>query len=409
MKKNAVAIIYENELIEKDIFNKDSTNLYDMLEKFQSNQIDGYLINTSYIFSKKKGEIEYSQTKKNNNQFYIEPKNIFELYRISKKINCIAYYLLPNNFKYMPKQFLLKIFNFRRFAISRLGNLSDNFIPKNNKLKNKFLFLINFRVKYYFFRFLQIVGLIKNVDFYFEASQKTINDINKSISKKIENLFPFLNFSFYKKKIRINSVAYDNFLKDKPVLMNKYIVLIDSGFDHGDRIKREGEPNSEDRETYYHHLINILEKISRLYNKEVIICLHPKANYPNTKKFEELENKFKILKGQTTNLIYKAEVLLFFESSAIVTGVMLKKKIINLNSKLMGKYYFKRNNLYKDKINLYQTDLENFNFNEKESLDKLLNDKINNYENYINENIIYKNNISSEDQIKDYLKKILIN
>ena len=75
----------------------------------------------------------------------------------------------------------------------------------------------------------------------------------------------------------------------------------------------------------------------------------------------------------------------------------------------MGKYYFKRNNLYKDKINLYQTDLENFNFNEKESLDKLLNDKINNYENYINENIIYKNNISSEDQIKDYLKKILIN
>ncbi len=409
MKKNAVAIIFENDLIEKDIFNKGSTNLFDMLEKFQPDQIDGYLINTSYIFSKNKEKIKFTQTKKNNNQYYIEPKNMFELYKISKKINFIAYYLLPNNFKYTPKQFLLKILNFRRFAISKLGNLSDNFIPKNNKLKNKFFFLINFRVKYYFFRFIQIIGLIKNVDFYFEASQKTINDIDRSVSKKIENLFPFFNLSFYKKKIRINSIAYDNFLKDKPVITNKHIVLIDSGFDHEDRVKREGEPNSEVREIYYQYLINILERISKLYNKEVVICLHPKATYPNTKKFKELESKFKVIKGQTIDYIYKAEVLLFFESSAIITGVLLKKKIINLNSKLMGEYYFKRNNLYKNKINLYQTNLENFNFSEKESLDKLLNEKINNYEHYIYENIIYKNNISSEDQIKNYLKKILIN
>ncbi len=63
MKKNAVAIIFENDLIEKDIFNNKPTNsledLYEKLEIFQPNDTDGYLIDTSDLFFKKKKTIKF--------------------------------------------------------------------------------------------------------------------------------------------------------------------------------------------------------------------------------------------------------------------------------------------------------------------------------------------------------------
>ena len=344
--------------------------------------------------------------KKKDNQYYIKPKSIFELYKISRNLRCIALYSLPDSIKYAHKQFLFKILNFKRLSFSKLGYLSDGSLTKKTNLKNKYLYFINYKCKYYIFRLLQIFQLIKSVDIFFEASQKIISDIDNAMSKKIENVLPFLNISYYKKKIRINSIVYDKFLRDKPFLENKYIVLIDSGFDHDDRILREGEVNSNDREIYYNQLKKILEKLSKIYQKEVVICLHPKAKYPNSKNFEEIKNKFRLIKYRTTEFIYKAEVVVFFESSAIITAIMLKKKIINLNSKLMGNYYYKRNNLYKDEINLLQSDMDNFDFENKENLDDLLSDKIKNYNNYVNKNIIYKRNITSDEQIKRSLKKL---
>lgn len=408
MKRNAVAIIFESDLVRKDIFfkpNNSIENLYDKLESFQPDDVDGYLIDTSDIFFKKKNK-EFIQEKKKENQYYIKPKNIFELYKFSKKLRCIALYSLPDSIKYAHKQFLFKILNFKRLSISKLGYLSDGSLSKNSSFKNRYLYLINYKSKYYLFRLLQISQIIKSVDFFFEASQKIINDINNAKSKKIENIFPFLNISYYKTKIRINSHVYDNFLRDKPFLENKYIVLVDSGFDHDDRILREGKTNSIDREIYYKQLQKILEKISKIYQKEVIICLHPKAKYPNSKNFEEIKNRFKLVKNRTTEFIYKAEIVLFFESSAIITAIMLKKKIINLNSKLMGDYYYKRNNLYKDKIDLFQANMDKFDFENKDDLDDLLSDKIKNYNDYVNENIILKRNITSDEQIKKSLKKL---
>ena len=407
MKKNAVAIIFESDLVRRDIFfkpNNSVANLYDKLASFQPDGVDGYLIDTTDIFFQK-NRAKFNQKKKKTNQYYIKPKNIFELYKISKSLKCIALYSFPDSIRYAHKHFLFKILNFKRLSISKLGYLSDGSLSKNTSLKNKYLYFLNYKSKYYLFRLLQIFQITKSVDFFFEASQNIINTINNGKSKKIENILPFLNISYYKKKIRVNSHVYDKFLRDKPFLENKYIVLVDSGFDHDDRTLREGKVNSNDREIYYNELKKILDKISKIYQKEVIICLHPKAKYPYSKKFEEIKNKFKLIKYRTTDFIYKAEVVVFFESSAIVTAIMLKKKIINLNSKLMGDYYYKRNNLYKDKINLFQSNMDDFNFENKENLDDLLTSKIKNYDDYINENIIFEKNITSDEQVKKSLKE----
>ena len=68
MKRNAVAIIFENDLIGKDIFNNKQANsienLYEKLEIFQPDDTDGYLIDIYDIFFKKKNQIDFTQTKK---------------------------------------------------------------------------------------------------------------------------------------------------------------------------------------------------------------------------------------------------------------------------------------------------------------------------------------------------------
>ena len=71
----------------------------------------------------------------------------------------------------------------------------------------------------------------------------------------------------------------------------------------------------------------------------------------------------------------------------------------------MGNYYYRKNNLYKNKIDLFQINLENYNELKKINIDNVLEEKIKNYDQYINENIIYEKNVTTSDQIKLILRR----
>lgn len=292
--------------------------------------------------------------------------------------------------------------------ISGLGYLSDNSIEKNTSLKNKILYFKNYKLSYYIFRIFQIFSFFKKIDFYFEASQKIIDSINNSFSYKLKKKIKFLDLSFYKRKFRINSNAYNLYINYKNNFnnCNKYIVLVDSGFDHTDRIIREGKPSNNLRIEYYKILNNFLKKISDLTSKEIIICLHPKVDYGSSDEYLQIKKNFKTFLNRTNEFIYQSDICIFFESSAIINAILLKKKIINLNTKLMGDYFFKRNNLYKDYIDLYQINLENYKLPKKKiDLYKILENKILNYEKYIIENILFEENKSSYEQVKSILNE----
>ena len=99
---------------------------------------------------------------------------------------------------------------------------------------------------------------------------KTIVDnCNNSLTKKIEKIFPFLKICYFKKIIRINSRAFDMLKKFKPNLAEDKIVFIDSGFDHGDRITREGKPSEELRLKYFTQLSQFLLVLSNIFNKKI--------------------------------------------------------------------------------------------------------------------------------------------
>ena len=402
-KKNIIAVILNSSDIVR--YQAKNKNYYDFLSLIQSDNIAAYVIDVSELFKfKKKTFYPYSENTKKN-QFYFQPKNIIELYKFAKKINCVALFQMPNNLGSAPIQFYLKVLGFKRFAVATLGYLYDNSIDLSKNIKHNFLYFENYKLHYFLFRILHIFGFVKSVDYYFESSQKNLSKIDMGISNKIFKKFNFINLSYYKKKFRINSSIYYNFLTQKLTQSEKYIVLVDSGIDHEDVIIREGNLSTNKRKLFYKNLFVFLKNISELYGKEVIFCQHPKINYTIYPEFNEIKNAFKCIKFETEKHINDSEIVLFFESSAIVNAILLKKKIINLQSNLMGPYLFKRNNLYKNEINLYQVDLNDFSLPSKKELDFILKDRTKYYDRYIQDNIFFEKNISCYDQIKNILNE----
>ena len=102
-------------------------------------------------------------------------------------------------------------------------------------------------------------------------------------------------------------------------------------------------------------------------------------------------------------MISEAFIVLFHEGSSIIQAVYLKKKIINLHGKYLGNYINKRSKLYSDALSLKRIDLENYNIEDKELLLKELNGSIENYQNYIENNIVNDSSKSGVQQIIQYL------
>ena len=84
-------------------------------------------------------------------------------------------------------------------------------------------------------------------------------------------------------------------------------------------------------------------------------------------------------------MIKNSHIVIFHESSAALDAVLLKKNIINLQSKLLGSYLSKRSSLYSHELGVFTYNLdkdeslvkkyfdENFKNSKKIILDILMN------------------------------------
>ena len=113
------------------------------------------------------------------------------------------------------------------------------------------------------------------------------------------------------------------------------IVFIDSNIAHADIMFREGKIDEQSKLEYFNQLSQFLLRLSNLFNKEIIICLHPKTNQDMYKKYL---GKFELCKYQTNEYLKKAFIVVFHESTIISDAIFLKKKIIGLKSKILGEY-----------------------------------------------------------------------
>ena len=318
-----------------------------------------YYINLHYLLNSK---VKIKKYKYPKNFIKFEPKDYKELINFLKKNNLISFISLGKKFNNLYIYYLLQKYNVKLILNFSIGYYKqNNFFIKKNKiifsLINFYKFLLFHKFPKLIFRILLLFKLMPLYDIIFVASrseQKILNQITKS---RI-NIFK-LNIPYFKKVVKINSRSYDNLLKRIHSIKEKYIVFLDSGFDHNDIINQEGPHTNSDRKKYYLLLNNIFSKFEKLYKKKLIVCLHPKTDEVVVKKY--IKN-FKIIKFKTQKYIINAHIVLFHESSSVLDAIMLKKRIVNLQSPIMGAYYHNRNNYYPKKINIPVIKMENLIF-----------------------------------------------
>ena len=222
-----------------------------------------------------------------------------------------------------------------------------------------------------------IFNIFPKIDYYFDTRKEIIRNINNNFLKKIEKKFSLLSLSYFKKAYLINSRSYDDSLNFKKY-SNKYITFVDSPFLDPDRIVREGKIETYKVLKYYKILNQLFFKLKKIFKKEIIICAHPGNDLKKLKKFFP---SFKVLKFQTLKFIQNSDLVLFHESSAALDAIILNKKLITLESNLLGEYYSKRILFYKNNMGVSSLNLdEDLKIEKNEILKKIQKSvKINKY------------------------------
>ena len=340
------------------------------------------------LFKKKKNN-KKTQFKFRNIKVF-KPNNASELISFFNNKKLIAFNCFGKNFLSFKIHYILNKINLTQILLINLGSINNTNAVEIDKHSIKtslinLLFFYKKKIINYLFKFLTIINLFPKIDYYFDSSRFIIKNINSAFIRKIEKFFPKIKISYFRKAININSRSFDQISKKKHLQEQKYIVFIDTFFEHTDRISREGPIKKKISIEYYSMLSNFLKKLSKIYNKKVIICSHPSNN---SKLFLSYLKNFTIKKGKTHEMIRKSFITLFHESSSIFEAIMLKKKIIILKSDLLGDYLSNRIKEYEKLLNLQSIDINDYDFLKKKKLNSLLNisKKKNNYyiKNYLN-------------------------
>jgi hypothetical protein len=360
-----------------------------------------YIINLKNItiFEKK----TYITKKKilNRKIIVFEPKNIEDFISFFKNKKLIAFNALSRNFDNFKIYYYLNKISLIQILLLNIGFLSNSSDILNKNLKSliySFFFKFNKNISRIIFKIGTIFQIFPRIDYYLDASKPTIKNVNKSFLKKLENKFPCLKLAYFKKGINLNSRAYDE-TTDNKKKTQKYIVFVDTYFDHPDRIAREGKINRVTILAYYKRLSNFLILLSKIYNKKIVICIHPKNK---SILFNQCFAKFSIKKHKTTEMINNAFIVLFHESSAALNAVLLDKNIIILKSKLMGDYLSKRIEMYINLLGSFYIDLDDYSNLKKNDLDINMKKSKKKYRTYI------KNYLNSDGKIPGYKKVVNI-
>jgi hypothetical protein len=357
-----------------------------------------YIINLeNLVFFKQKAKISPKILNKNIKIF--KPNNALEFIKFFKEKKLIAFNCLGKNISNFKIYYLLNEINIIQILLMNIGYLSNQVEIGNNikNFKSNMQFFLKKKITNLIFRILTIINVFPKIDYYFEASKPIVDNINRSVIKKIEKKFNFLRISYFRNVLTINSRAYDNLNTKNKLKKNDYIVFVDSFFEHPDRILREGKILELTSVEYYKKLDKIFTLLSLIYKKQIIICVHPKNNNP---LFYKYLSKFKIIKYKTQKMIEKSFITLFHESSAVLDAVLLKKNIINLKSELLGHYLLKRCDMYSRALNLFSIDLDSDLRLNKNNLNVHMNNSKKKYEHYI------KNYLNSDNKVFGYNKII---
>jgi hypothetical protein len=374
------------------------TNWDYLINEFTSQLDFIYLINIQNLTFYKKKNYNLNKIKKNFSEKVIifSPKNIQEFKNFLKNKNLVFINNLENNLTDIKILFLIR--NYNQVVIQNIGHVQLSQITDIYQYPIKTLvYYLKKKWPRLIIKLLSAIGLLPKIDVRFTSNSVNINKILKNPIKK----FLYTNKFLYTKKIHlVNSRAYDIYLQNKFKKNEKYIVHLDASLNYYHETDLVGHRNSEILNNHYFYLKKFLLKLSAVYNKKVIVCIHPSYNLEEHQKFFK---DFKVLKFVTREYIYKAFIVTVFDSSSIIDAVVLNKRIIGINSKFMSENEKIHSSQFSKLIGYkYMSTQDAF---DKTILMTELNNKISKYKKYIAQHIVHKPKVLGSDMIIKYLKR----
>jgi hypothetical protein len=369
----------------------------DLLEEINLNIKNFIIINSSNIIffsEKKKFKInEFGKYK------FFNPLTISEFENFLSENNVVA---SISNFgrdygTYNLHRILTK-FNVPQIIISNLGNIQMSFVYSS---KNLILTIQTYFIRVFFKKIIHLLVLIKHIapiEIRFITDKFLYNNLKK---KSFKNFF--CKYFYYTKEIiLVNSRSYDFFLKNDNLISEEYIVHLDAFLNYKEETQLRGHLNSDAVKNHYFYLEKFLKKLSIEFKKEVIVCIHPLYNLEHHQFYLK---DFKIVKFRTREFIYKSYIVTTFDSSAICDAIMLKKKIIGLESNYMTLNEIKHAKYYSKKVGyMFLNTKSDYHFSRQELLKKL-SAQIINYEDYLNNNHIIDLHLTGSNKIVAIIKK----
>ena len=207
---------------------------------------------------------------------------------------------------------------------------------------------LNYPIVFFFYRFIKIFlnkltliyKKIKLPDHLFLTSKKAF-EVNFLYFKNSSNVVPIPHHDYlnFKRDSKLSSSKLLDISGQEYDLntLGSYLVFLDEGgLDHPDAIERRNSYEGFTSEEYYKEVSNILRKLSKFFNKRILVAAHPKSSY--------FENKYQgttMFKGNTSLLIKHSSMVLTHKSTALNLGIYFKKNILLLKTSFCSKNYLK--------------------------------------------------------------------
>tara|TARA_E500000178_G_C16988643_1_gene739654 strand:- start:87 stop:1283 length:1197 start_codon:yes stop_codon:yes gene_type:complete len=363
-------------------------SMYDKLsKKFKK----FYFINCHYLVDKENIKIE-KEIKSNKNIFFFHPKNYKELDDFLKVHKIFLINNISFKFYHLKIHILLNKENIFQVQIDNLGEMTSYNIEnwKSVDIKKKFYFVYLKKIPLIIYKILNNINIIKPIDILYLARK----DIKKNYERK--KSFYFLSKKKYTIIKPVKPKLNLNFDKN---LNEKFIVFIDQNLNHRDSIIRGYELNIKEQKKYFYMINKYLSSLKKIYNKKIVICLHPSSNIGLYKKNLK---RMKIVKHRTDYFLSRAFVVVFHDSSSILSAILQKKRIIQLTYSNLGKLTVDRGKIYQKYFDFYNEDLNLFKNINKKRLSTKLNSKLKNYTNFL------KKIFFIEDKYKDINDELII-
>ena len=304
----------------------------ELIKQLSINFENLYFINTGNLLLPKSEEIDknFDEIKKSSDCFFINPKNFDEFNIFLKNKKALVVSNFGRCFDVIKINFFLKKKKIKIYQVSNLGFYN---VTKKYDLKKSILLIIKnfFAVK--LFKKISVIlsnlGIFPKNEVRFISNKHIYDEIfNSPIKKKL-----YENKLFFSKKIvLINSKSYDLYKKNLYDISEDYIVHLDKEFDWPELVAFRGKYDKKKLEKHYFYLNNFLAKLSKDFNKKVVICVHPGYDL---KKFKNYFPNYEVIQFRTREYIYKSFLVTLIDSSAIVDAILLKKKALVLTSDYM--------------------------------------------------------------------------